>query len=281
MKRQTPRPNRRGVTFTEVMFAVVLLGIGFIMLAGIFPFAIQQTQVSGEETNAANLAQGAVKLIERLATKANFDDADGEVHRVSKDVFEKLGRELISQQDPRFAWVPLYRRQADQNYMQVFIITLQSRYEGGLFTPDIDLVRQPSLGKISPIEPRNKTSLASGGKALKVDCREGDPDRVFFKDGEPDFIAEGAFLIIADGAAAGRFYRLGQRINTGEWSLMPGYDMAVHAGADNTFGTGDDIDENVDNASAFMIGVPVQNDGVPIPPSAMDTGIYTTFITLR
>lgn len=281
MKRPPERPTRRGVTFTEVMFAVVLLGIGFIMLAGIFPFAIQQTRVSGEETNAANLAQGAVKLVERVATKANFSKADGRVHRVDNSVWRELGREMISQQDPRFAWVPLYRRNPGQNYMQVFIVTLQSRHEGGLFTPDIDLVRLSGLGGIAPIEPRDKTSVASGGEDLTVDMREGDPDRVIFRGNEPEFVAEGAFLIISGGPASGRFYRLGQRIRTGEWSLMPGYDMAVHAGADNKYGTSDDINENVDNARAFMVGMPVADDGAPIPPSAMDTGIYTTFITLR
>ena len=37
---RTPNPLfRRGFTFTEVMFAVILLGIGFIMLAGMFPVA--------------------------------------------------------------------------------------------------------------------------------------------------------------------------------------------------------------------------------------------------
>ena len=32
----------RGFSFTEVLFAVMILGIGFIMVAAIFPVAIQQ-----------------------------------------------------------------------------------------------------------------------------------------------------------------------------------------------------------------------------------------------
>ena len=51
------RPFRRGFTFTEVMFAVILLGIGFIMLAGMFPVAIQQTQTTAEESSTAPIAQ--------------------------------------------------------------------------------------------------------------------------------------------------------------------------------------------------------------------------------
>src|ERR1700728_2071132 len=48
--KQNPRgfpvilPGRDGgFTFIEVLFAVILLGIGFTMIAGIFPVAIQQS----------------------------------------------------------------------------------------------------------------------------------------------------------------------------------------------------------------------------------------------
>src|SRR4051812_48286821 len=41
---------RRGFSFVEVLFAVMILGVGFIMIAGVFPVAISQTQTSGEET---------------------------------------------------------------------------------------------------------------------------------------------------------------------------------------------------------------------------------------
>jgi len=45
---------RAGYSFTEVMFAVVVLGIGFIMIAAMFPVAIQQSQLTSEETTAAD-----------------------------------------------------------------------------------------------------------------------------------------------------------------------------------------------------------------------------------
>ncbi len=49
---------RSGFSFIEVMFAVVVLGIGFIMVSAMFPVAIQQTQLNVEDLAAvrANLA---------------------------------------------------------------------------------------------------------------------------------------------------------------------------------------------------------------------------------
>ena len=47
--------SRSGFSFTEVLFAVMILGIGFIMIAGIFPVAISQTASSQEETAGAAL----------------------------------------------------------------------------------------------------------------------------------------------------------------------------------------------------------------------------------
>jgi hypothetical protein len=55
--------GKSGFSFAEVMFAVVILGIGFIMVAAIFPVAIQQTQVNGEENIAAQVARQAAAAI--------------------------------------------------------------------------------------------------------------------------------------------------------------------------------------------------------------------------
>jgi hypothetical protein len=57
-----------GFSFAEVMFAVVILGIGFIMVAAVFPVAIQQTQVTGEENIAAALARQAANSVTQIQT---------------------------------------------------------------------------------------------------------------------------------------------------------------------------------------------------------------------
>src|SRR5688572_27464101 len=60
-------PRRSGFTFTQLIFAVILLRIGFITLAGMFPVAIQQTAQPQQETAGASLALTAVKQISQYA----------------------------------------------------------------------------------------------------------------------------------------------------------------------------------------------------------------------
>src|SRR3954454_3031266 len=64
--------SRRGFTFTEVMFAVILLGIGFIMLAGMFPVAIQQTQNTVEESISSSLVQTATNYLQQTLNQEDL-----------------------------------------------------------------------------------------------------------------------------------------------------------------------------------------------------------------
>jgi hypothetical protein len=57
--------HRPGFSFTEILFAVMILGIGFIMIAAIFPVALKQTAATGEETNAATIARGGADYLEK------------------------------------------------------------------------------------------------------------------------------------------------------------------------------------------------------------------------
>src|SRR5688572_3759849 len=63
---------RRGFSFTEVLFAVMILGVGFIMVAAIFPVAIQQAQTSTEETTSAAVSRGAINYLEKVATNSTM-----------------------------------------------------------------------------------------------------------------------------------------------------------------------------------------------------------------
>ena len=67
-----PGSGRRGFTFTEILFAVMILGIGFIMVAAIFPVAIQQTEANNQETIAASIGRSATGFVEKLAQTQVF-----------------------------------------------------------------------------------------------------------------------------------------------------------------------------------------------------------------
>src|SRR3954454_13217641 len=56
-----------GFSLTEVMFAVIVMGIGFIMVAAMFPVTISQSRLTVEETSAAATARSAMADTTRLA----------------------------------------------------------------------------------------------------------------------------------------------------------------------------------------------------------------------
>jgi type II secretory pathway pseudopilin PulG len=65
-----------GFTFTEVLFAVMILGIGFIMIAGIFPVSLTQVKLTNEESTAAAVARGATAFLQRQAEIADGISGD-------------------------------------------------------------------------------------------------------------------------------------------------------------------------------------------------------------
>lgn len=64
------RARQTGFNFTEVLFAVMILGIGFIMVAAIFPVALHQTKLTGEEVQASTTARGGVNLAQQIGLDA-------------------------------------------------------------------------------------------------------------------------------------------------------------------------------------------------------------------
>jgi prepilin-type N-terminal cleavage/methylation domain-containing protein len=68
----TDRSRNRGFTFTEILFAVMILGIGFIMIAAMFPVAIQQTQSTTQETIVTGIAREGAAYVSKIASSATM-----------------------------------------------------------------------------------------------------------------------------------------------------------------------------------------------------------------
>jgi type II secretory pathway pseudopilin PulG len=64
---RTTGSRRRGFTFMEILFSVMILGIGFIMVAAMFPAALKQTQGNVEENEFNVLCRTAAQDMENLA----------------------------------------------------------------------------------------------------------------------------------------------------------------------------------------------------------------------
>lgn len=130
-----------GFTFIEILFAVIILGIGFIMIAGVFPAAIQQTAAVSDETQGDAIVRDAIKKIQAVAdaevTGPNSTntlflptlDPNGSpaVMAFSYNLTQAIGTDAFFTADHRFAWVGFYRRSSlTSPFAQVFVIALKN-----------------------------------------------------------------------------------------------------------------------------------------------------------
>ncbi len=205
--RRPRRGMRRGFSFIEILFAVTILAVGFIMVAGIFPVAIGQTQANGAETTAASIARAAASTLARLPGTADESVfvPDGMVHAfdaagTGTTLFDRVKGDLIQTEDSRFAWVPLYRRNRDaggnaERTAQVFIVAIQAHNPSNF---DARAVGDLHLtGTRSPLIPRKvRIRFTDGGD---------NPDIAQFSPpagGDPSTPLWTTDLVAADGGTA-------------------------------------------------------------------------------
>jgi prepilin-type N-terminal cleavage/methylation domain-containing protein len=320
--------RRRGFSFTEVLFAVMILGIGFIMVAAIFPVAIQQSRTTSEETTGAAVARGAAAVLEKVATNSTMP-ATGLANTVVCGEFDgfppPIGLATVPDQftlsrsirgsvtvaaDPRFAWVPFYRRSGEPQlpdswspFAQVIMVPVfaraQSEYAVG-----------PRVVHDGNGRAVIHASIYDGG----TDPVPGTPDRIVFLDHQ-DVPSEGAYVIVADVTRGkigtdfsnriapqlhGRIYRIGNRVPPADpaqlpttWELMPGFDFdPIPIDTDNNPATGPGGKDppffgssktDLENILVFVVGRGIDpNAGAGIlGGSAQDVAAYATFVNVK
>lgn len=308
--RMTRRGPRRGFSFTEVLFAVMVLGVGFIMIAAMFPVTLRQTQTTMEETHAANLGREALAFLQAMASDDLFPvtvpptGAGGQADPSKPsqvmsftDVDAKypppaavnprnkvIAGNFVSSGNPRLGWTALYQRGLDANgvplsYAQVFLIPMQVRNRSRYFsTPPpaqtySDFVK-PSNGTQTTFEPRTATV------SLTYDATNLRGQMTISGDGQ-GVAAPGAYVVIADdkttgGAGNGRVYRLGNAIDAGGgvWSLIPGSDMIRNGSTEE--------DKDLNGAKAYIVGKGYGSldDGSTFEGPAQDIGLYVGFVRI-
>jgi hypothetical protein len=95
--------GRGGYSFPEVMFAVVVLGIGFIMLAAIFPVAVKQSKLTGDETRALALARSVVGSVNGIAAGSDANDFDFYAWGLDQDRSQGYNINIKPPLDPVYA----------------------------------------------------------------------------------------------------------------------------------------------------------------------------------
>jgi type II secretory pathway pseudopilin PulG len=277
LRRPARRPvARRGFSFAEVMFAVIILAIGFILVAAIFPVAIQQTQSTAEDAAAAAAAREAANAITGLPTAVpnplynptattamittnppiavrqlllfpptvkNYVPpttiGTGAVPPPAIVVpftgprAEMARGNLVNASDPRYAYVPFYRRENGSSVAQLIVIAVTARNRP-VFDPIVDTVvpsNYPSTACTGTVTPHTAVSASSTYYTI---C----PDLISFTS-PPTWLGEGCSLLTS--TTTGRSYRLGRAVTTTtpptQFELDPGDNLSVAPGSDGLWGS--------------------------------------------
>ena len=100
----------------------MILGVGFIMLAAIFPVAIQQAQTSSDETVSASIAWNAITTIQE-----KLSDTDLPVTALSVTGPDSCPSLVRSFRDPQADQVPTLRGGRDATYVD-YVVGLNEKY---------------------------------------------------------------------------------------------------------------------------------------------------------
>jgi len=260
----------------------MILGIGFIMIAGIFPVAISQTASSQEETAGAASVRGAVAVVSGLPNIASVIPSNGIVVRLEDATAttpglwsQMKGNQIL--QDPRYGWVTLLRRMP-QDYRlqpaqvaQLIVIPVKVRNRSN-FDPNslFDLKQTNAAG---PTAFANLMPLAVK-VTLQNGVGTGGGDRITINSGTGAGAAvPGAVIVISTGNTAGRIYRIGASTAAGQFDLLPGNDIAAF-----------DTSEDATGVDAWIVGQEITGaaGGVPIFGGGnMAIGVFTTYTQLN
>jgi prepilin-type N-terminal cleavage/methylation domain-containing protein len=270
MIRRTFGSRRRGFSFVEVMFAVTLLGVGFVMFAAMLPVTIRQTQWTAEESVGANVARSALAALQADASDETMPENNGALSVFDPD--GELG-DRISAADPRYAWVALYRRGGGA-VAQVYVVAVRARATDAFTGADLAADPDDATGLGSNLSPRPVGVRLEKGVG-------GGPDRVRLAGGAAGdataAAAPGAYLIVADDdpAVGAHVYQLGSAIDATEglWELAPGGDLTGASGAGVA-----------GNSSGFLFGRGFAEPGRAaggFSGPAQDVACYAGFVTVR
>jgi len=264
---------RNGFSFAEVMFAVVILGIGFIMVAAVFPVAVEQTRATGDEAAASELARDVMRSISSTAKAADFDhNNDGVTQSFASNaaLWPQVSGQLISPADPRYACVPFFCTNADGTVrITVLVIRrwLHDSYTSADLAGDGDLSPRPiAFNSISP-QPGGTDVIAIS----KINDTLGNYRS----------IAPGSFIIVSSfgegGTTSGQMFKVAAKQSEDSdsqiWTLAPGF--GLQPGESHCSGTAAVIGSDLADPSAGA-----DSDNTFAGP-AQDISVYTTFITPR
>ena len=249
-----PRP-RGAFTFIEILFAVIIMGIGLVMLLGVFSAAMIGTGAIMTDTRVEQVLKDAHQAIQAQAwTPGTSALLPGQINSkfmpiltpLPQSFASRLGDQIIPS-GQRYGWVAFYRRDSITNpFAQVFVIALRNEnfplYSKPIpIPPSIYGGSQPSVPTIAgtlAFDPASGTSsisfastvlnAAQGAFALIADDGT-DPQPTTWTD--PSGVVHHG-LIYNNAPLTGRFLKLGNQLASSSGSIIfqlePGHDLTAN-----------------------------------------------------
>ncbi len=251
----------RGFTFIEVLFAVIILGVGMIMIAAMLPVAVKQGQETREEMLAKATMESAYALIRASATNAAYGPTTaGAMVKVPPAAVAPIAGDMVLGSDPRYGWVAFYARDASSTEARFIVMAIKHTYPegdqnqllpnfyalaGGVNEPAMPVTAQIYDG-LSTAPGRPSPAGYIGGDPLTPDIIDFGNININGNPGQR--LVEGAYVIVSSDADtagnSGRIFRLGKLIpNTLSkllYELDPAFDLPPLVGLDGQAFTADD-----------------------------------------
>lgn len=273
------RPRtRRGFSFPEILFAVMILGVGMIMVASMLPIGIKMSQETVNAQTSLAIAQNAKSFLPALILSDGSltpGDLAAPEHTVASEERWKpitsslknlINGNQINLNDPRFAWVPLmYRREllSDEVHFISIIaqVTGRDRYDTESFIDLTNSFPRP-VANLQPrrigirIPAESSPGVFVENTVVLTEIGAG----VDAMPGALGAAAEGAYVVVyndnittptsSTGRMNGKYYQLGIRrtdldlTNAGDSVyelLITGPQFEADVGSDSVPNTADDI----------------------------------------
>jgi prepilin-type N-terminal cleavage/methylation domain-containing protein len=244
--------RRRGYTMIEVLFALMVLGIGLVMIAGVFPVAVQQTQLTVASSKGVPIASSAIREMSAVFAPLNApatttvpgdggmvfslnDPRLGLAAGTQSALWSAAQGNMICTADPHYGWVGFYSRGLDSTnkplpYVQLFAVAVASGAESVYVSPG-DLAGSPfvpTLYSVTIDQTQSPPTISIGG----LTAINGP-------------IGENAYVLISDDGQSsanqvskfnGMYARIGNRSGAANtWELQPGADLSNVLTGVNTF----------------------------------------------
>lgn len=246
---------------------------------------VGQTRSTVDDATAAAVARQAAATLSQVMTQANTAEwDDGKFHAFPESNTPTPGAlhlavigAQICTADPRYAWIPLYRRETGSSLAQLLIVVVRS-----------DARPQFTIDDLKTFDPIFPPTLQPGVATAYSVRIEGNELQLTSPSGL-ERIGPGTLIVLNSGDANinGRVVRVSARGDNGRWQLAPGQDLAdlieAHA-REAALNPLIDPAFNPQVENAFIVGrgyADVRQPAKGYAGASQAIAAYSTMITLR